>query len=254
MSLTTILEQIKKLEVHAKEDVENNPNLSTLAGRRGRKRQAIEDILRLKEDYIKEISKNAVFIVATGSGKDELGSIAKNEYFSFSVNPETLYSELADRVPAQLYMSKGGSPDLFDVLGRHIEDKASELNLAEYNYVMFKANYAKPLKTREDLAQLIKLAVNEQIGTEIVGIHALRHIAKEAIEREHKGVATTIVLPTDDEVFVKDLSTSLKRLTKRVHVVSAGKTTKTSKTIPGIVHLKDVNNETVKQYLLSLKK
>lgn len=252
MSLSGVLEQIKKLQGHATENMEDGP-LTTLAARRGRQRQAVEMLKYHREDYIKELQKNCMFVIAVGSNNNEFAKLAKDEFFSFSVDPETIYNELANKIPKLIYEGKSTSSNLFDVLGRHIEDKANELNLSEYNYVIMKQKYIKPIHNKEDLAQLIKLAVNEQIGSEIVGIHALRYITKEALERDHKSSVTAIILPTNDEKFATDLSKSLKRLSKKVHVVVAGKSTKTAKSIPGAVVLKEVDSESVKQLLKSLK-
>jgi hypothetical protein len=180
--------------------------------------------------------------------------MAKNEYFSFSVDPDTIYNELAAKIPELIYKGKSGNTGLFDILGRHIEDKANDLNLAEYNYIIYKQTYAQPLNTREDLSKLIKKAVNEQIGAEIVGIHALRHISKEALKRSHDSKTTAVVLPTNDEAFALDLAKTLKKISKKVHVVVAGKSSKSAKSIAGATILKEVNHESVMECLKSLNK
>lgn len=253
MSLQSTLEEIKKVKAFAEEDVNSGP-IETLNGRRGRKAQAIEQLKRLKRDYKQSLMQNTVFIVSTGSGRDEFEKTATEEFGLFSANPEAFYSDLANRVPQSLYVGKEGVSNIFDVLGRHLEDKMMELDINEYNQLLFKAEYAKQVNSVEEFTQLIKQAINKQIGAEIAGVQAIDSLVDQAIAKNHSDKITPVVLSTGDEQFALDLVRDLERLTTRVFLSVTGKSTKTLKSVDGALLLKDASKENVQAALTEMRK
>jgi hypothetical protein len=252
MALNKILEQLKANRVYAEEDVSQG-NPSTQANRIGRKNAAREEVKRLKEDYITELRLSSAFILVTGSAKEEFLNLATSEFGCFSTDPEGFYNGLANEVSPTLYANKSGSVSLFEILGRHLEDKAYDLQIVGYPQLLYKQEYNRMLKTKEDLKNLIKESVNDQVGPEIAGLHMIRAISDEAIKRDHANKITPIILATDDEKLILDLVGSLGRIGSRGFMVVAGKGSKAIRSTEGAFTVKEVSAENVKNILTQVK-
>jgi hypothetical protein len=252
MSLKATLEEIKKVKGHAEENLDNAPP-ETLNARRGRKANAIESLKRLKRDYKRDMLDSAVFLVAVGSGREDFANIVSTENKWFSANPEVFYTDLANRVPTTLYLGKTGISDIFEVIGRHLEDKMNELDLIEYNQLIFKAQYAQKINSKEELATLLKRAINNQIGSEIVAIQAVDSLVGEAIERSHGDAITPIVLSTGDEELALELVRDFKTSGQPVQLVGIGEVSDKLK-LDGIMLLEDTSKKSIKSVLGSMKK
>lgn len=253
MSLTKTMEEIKKVRPYVTEDVDTGPR-ETMAGRRGRKNQAIESMKLFRREYRQGLLQSAFFVIATGSAKDEFNSLATEKFECFSAPAGAFYDSLANRIPAALYLGKESVVNLFDVIGRHLYDLAVELDLNEYEQLIFKQEHYVSIKTKEDLVQLLKNAVNSQVGSEIVGIQAVTSLVDTAIDKSHTATLTPIVLTTDDEKLALDLESSLRRLNPRgVALVVAGKGTKNLRAVPGVISVKEPNEETVGQAIKQIR-
>jgi hypothetical protein len=252
MSLNTTVERIKEIKGFATEDVDTGPR-ETMAGRRGRKNQAIEQLKILKRTYRQELLQSAAFIIATGSSRSEFEQLATEKFECFAANPDDFYSDLAGRIPPVLYQGKESMVNLFEVIGRHLYDKGIELDLNEYNQLIFKQEHYVSIKDKNDLTRLLKNAVNSQVGAEIVGIQAVTSLVDKAIDKGHTGKVTPIVLSTDDEKLALDLETSLRKLNPRgVFLVVSGKGSKALKTVPNVISIKEPTEENVQQALKTI--
>jgi hypothetical protein len=252
MSLSKVLEEIKTAKPFAEENLDGAP-LETLRARQGRKNQAVERLKVLKRDYRKSLLQSAAFIVVTGEKRDEFSSAATEQFKCFSANPDAFYEDLANRIPPVLYEGKSDPQNLFDILGRHLEDKAHELDLSEYTQLTFRQEYRGAIANKKDLTSMIRTAVNEQMGAEIVGIQAVTSIIDKAIDSNHGKLITPILLTTDSEKLALDLETSLRRLNPRgVFLVVAGKGTKALRAVPRVLAVKDPSPEAVEQTLKTI--
>lgn len=253
MPLDTILKEIKTLAPVAHEEVLPDP-INTYSGRLGRQRQAQVSLVDLKQNYTRELLRTAVFIVVTGAKRDAFTEIATNDKFKlFAANAETFYEDLANRIHPSLYMGKASPSNLFDVLGRHLEDKMNELNLSEYNQLVFKEKYIQKISTQEEFKTVLKTAINEQVGSEIVGIQAVNDITNTAISKNHSAKITPIVLNVNDQKFAVNLIVDLERLTNKVFLVVAGKAPKDLKSIANALTVNEVNEETIEATLAQIK-
>lgn len=222
MALNTVLDKIKELQVFAEEDVDSGPR-STMSARRGRKNQAVEVLKTLRREYSSDLRRTAAFILVIGDKRDQFTSLATEHYKCFSTDPETFYRDLADRIPSSLYLGKESVSNTFDVLGRHLEDKMLQLDsVSGYPQLIFRQEYQRSLKSREDFLNLVKQALVEQVGGEIVGIQAISTLTNEAINRNHTAKFTPILLPAGDEKFALKVATDLGRISTKVFVVVAG--------------------------------
>ncbi len=252
MSLVKIVEEIKSARPFAEENLDGAP-LETLRGRQGRKNQAIERLKVLKRDYRKSLLESAAFIVVTGEKRNEFSSTAVENFGCFSANPDAFYEDLAGRIPPVLYEGKSDPQNLFDILGRHLEDKAGELDVSEYTQLTFRQEYRGAISDKKTLTDMIRVAINEQVGAEIVGIQAVTSITDAAIEAGHSKRVTPIVLTTDSEKFALDLERSLRLLHPRgVFLVVSGKGTKTLRGTQGVLSVKDPTPEAVEQTLKTI--
>jgi hypothetical protein len=248
MSLQKILEQIKTNLPFAEEDVDSGP-VETLNGRRGRKRTAQETVKRLTEEYTAEIMRSAVFFLVTGTERDEFTKHAVEGFRCFTSDAEEFYRDLANRIPEALYSGKESVANLFDVVSRHLEDKAGEMNIIGYPMLMFKNDYRRAINGKEDFVQLLKRAINDQVGGEMVGIQAVRSIAPKAIKAGHKEKITPIVLSVDDQL-AKDLEGSLNRLSPHVFTIVAGEGQALNE---GTTVVSEVNDKSVGKTLKTLR-
>lgn len=250
MSLTAVLNEINSLKPYATENVdEGNPE--TMGARRGRQRQAKDQIKRLREQYIQDLMRSSVFIVTSGSASDEFAQVATEKFGCFAVDAEAFYKDLADRIPESL-IGRETPSSLFDILGRHLEDLANDMQVIGYPQLIYKSEYGNTIGTKKDLVQLIKTAINDQVGGEMAGIHAVRSIADVAIEKNHAATVTPVILKTNDEKLVLQLAEALERLTPRVFVAVAGKSSKALKAV-ATAAVKEANEETVEQALTTVR-
>lgn len=251
MSLSTVLEEIKKLKPVADQDVYAGPR-ETFAGREGLKRNATERLKTLKENYIDELRRSSVFIVVSGSAKEQFAELAQGEFKCFTVDPEAFYKDLANRIPQELYTNRTPAANLFEIVGRHLEDKANEMQILEYPQLIMKEQYLVAVNGKEDFVELIKRAVNEQVGSEIVGLNAIRSIADKAVEASHSSRLTPIVMCTNDEKLALDLNSTLGRIGSRTFLVAAGKGAKVLRSTEGAFTVKEVSKESVEKVLTNV--
>lgn len=254
MSLSNVLEEIKKVKPYVDEDVESGP-YQTLAGRRGRKLQAIESMKRLKRQYTTELLQSAAFIVVVGDKRDVFVSTAVESYKCFSSDPNSFFNDLANKVPPAAYLGRESVANLFDILGRHLEDKAFDLDIVGYPQLIFRQEYGIHLNTKEDFYNLVRRAVSEQLGGELVAIQATHDLADEAISKEHSAKITPILLSTDNDQFALTLVRDLEKISNKVFLISAGRVSKTikgAKTPEQVIAVKDPTGENVENALKTI--
>lgn len=252
MSLKTILDQIESQRPAAEMDIGmGNPN--TLTGRIGLKKASIESIKRLKVEYRDQLLKQVMFIVVTGPSRDIFSEIASNNTFdSFSANPNEFYEDLVSRIDHRLF-GREGVKHLFGIASNILEDKAGELNINEYDPLSFSEKYNSSVKSAQDFVPLIRTAINDQVGSEIAGLNSVYSIVDKAIEKKHAATITSLVLNTADERFAFDLQKNLKRITKNVFLVVAGKLPKAFSGTEGLILVKNVTEDSVGEALTSIR-
>ena len=101
--------------------------------------------------------------------------------------------------------------------------------------------------------QLIRTAINEQVGSEIVGVNAVYSIVDKAIAKKHVAPVTPIILNTSDEKFALDLQTNLNRLKLKTFLVVAGKASKTLHGVKDALFVKNVSEESVGEALSAVR-
>lgn len=254
MSLSTIIQEIEKTLPVAKLDLTLG-NESTFRGREGIKRAAVDKLEQLKTDYKKALIESTFFIILTGANRKAFNDVASNPDFEcFSVDPDNFYRDLASRVDTKLF-GRESTKYLFNIANNALYDKALEIGISRNSLmeIKFDERYNRAVKNSEELAGLLKQAINDQIGSEVVGLDAISSILEQALDKKHSGSITPVLLNTSDEAFALDLQKNLTRLKTKTFIVVAGKASKTLQALPGAFVLKTVNEETVGETLKSIR-
>jgi hypothetical protein len=246
--LAELIEEIKKTKPLADENLETG-HYTTLNARRGRQARAIETMKELTEKYSQKLLQGTVFILTAGALKDEFTAMATEKYQYFSADPEVFYKDLLKQIHPNLYTS--GPSNIFDVLGRILENKMLELGVLEYPQPQFKNAYQRGIKGEADVLQLVKDIINDQVGGEIAGVAAVRSLVPAAIKQGHNKRVTPLILNTSDEKLTLSLTKALTEITPFVFLVVAGKASKAFK-LPGAVTIKDVTVESVEAALKTI--
>lgn len=220
-NLQETLAEIKKVTQQANLEVTEEPR-ETYRGRMGKKNRAKEELKDLKEEYRSGLLASAVFIVVTGEGAKDFRELS-NSAGCFRADPETFYKAIIEDIPTSLY-GREGVASLFDMVTRRLEDHTMSIGILEYPQMLFKQEYSKEVKTKEDFLAVIKKAVNSQIGSWVVGVQTINDLVDAAIEKNHKNKDTPVVLATSDSNLAVELDTGLNRLTPRVFLVNTGTT------------------------------
>ena len=261
MNLENILKEMEVARPNAEMDLQMG-NANTYGNRLGLKKAATETLKRLKVDYRKQLLTSTLFIVVTGPGRDAFSELAAGPSFGcFSVDPESFFKQIASKVTPSLF-GRESTRALFGIAGNLFEDRALDLDIVSYPMLMFNDKYNRSVKDADDFAVLLRNAVNDQVGAEIVGINAVDSIVDSAIQRRHSDVVTPVILNTSEEGFALDLAKNLRShrlpdgtlrgLTSKVFLVVAGKP---SKTFQGrdAVFVKNVTEESVGEALASIR-
>lgn len=253
MTLSEILKEIKAVEPLAAEDIEAG-SPETRNARLGRKSQSVEKLGRLRNSYFHELKNSVLFILVIGDQRNEFTEAATANGKILTADADAYFSKLVDRIPPALYLGKENMANIFDVVSRHIEDMAHDLGIVGYPQLLFKQEYHRSVTNREQFLALIRLAVVNQIGGEIVGIQTLQTLTDIAIERGIASKAIPVILPISNERFALTVAKDLERISSKVFVVTAGQTSDAVKDATPTVAISEVTKEEVKKALKTIEK
>jgi hypothetical protein len=263
MTLNKILEEMATNRPYAEMDITLG-NDSTHRARVGQKKAAQETISRLKATYKEELLKSTAFIIVTGSGRDAFSELAATEAFGcFLADADDFYKDLVARIsPPSIKPSlytRENTKNLFNVAQNVLREKASELGVRSYLPLYFSEKYNRGVKTAEEFLPLLKTAMTEQVGTEMIGLNAVNAIVDEAIKRNYSAAVTPIVFNVEDGTSALSLQKDLKKhtlkdgttggLTDNVFLVIVGTAPKAIKSTEGAFLVKTVSEETVGEAL-----
>lgn len=262
MSLSTILKSMNENRSNSEMEVSlGNPD--TRRGREGLKRAAVETMKRLRNDYRDELIKSTAFIIVTGGGRDNFTELASSNTFGcFSSDPDSFFTDLVSRINPAL-LGRETAKNLFNVVENVLVDKMQELNINSYPSLRFNDKYNSAVNGAADLVPLVRSAVTDQVGLEVVGINAIHSIVDKAIASNHGAPVTPVIFNVSDEKFATDLVKGLYKrrlsdgtfigLTNKVFFVVAGKSSKELQKTEGAITVKTVSEETVGEALSTIK-
>lgn len=249
MSLQNTMSEIKKVSHYANEEVAEMPR-ETLGGRMARQRKAQEELRMLTETYRQELLASSVFILVTGSERDQFLKTATEDFKFFTADADQFYADIADTLSTDLYVGKESSSNLLDVVSRVLENKALEVGIVGYPMLTFRQEHRRFINGKEDLIELIKEIVSTQIGAEVVGAQAAKTILSNAIASGHDANTTPVLLSVSGEKSLVDTAAGLERITRRVYVITAGKTEITHK---NAIEVESVSKKSVEKALRILR-
>lgn len=223
MSFKEILTKINEEKKIAETDL-NTISPRAYPYKKGQVDRAKENLESLYVDYKNQVLKNAVFILVTGSHSDEFANIAQDKFECFNVDAKSFYQEIVDELSPELYKDKNLNASVFDIAGNVLEDKMKNLDVVSYNSLTFSSKYSKFVKTKAEMVDILKDAINDSVGGEVVGLDALEKVSKEAVNKEYKSRVVPILLRSKDENFLLNIATSIRTINPRVVMVVAGET------------------------------
>lgn len=252
MSLNHTLSEISVYKEQAAQNVDMG-HPSTFGARLGLKKAAEEKLKQLRLEYRNKLMSSVAFILVSGPNKDSFQELATGPLFGcFSADPEAMFKEMSGKINPTLF-GRESTRNLFNVVSNLLEDKCLELDIQSYPMVMFNDKYNVPTNTAEEFALVVRNAVVDQVGSEIVGINALQSIVDSAISKNHDAQVTPIVLNVTDEKFALDLNKNLRRLTNKVFLVVAGKASKDLSKTEGAILVKNVTEDSVGEALGTIR-
>jgi len=254
-SLESLVKTIseKKALIGSKKEVMELDNPHVVRTRLGHINRAQEDLKDLYREYRSELQSRAAFILVIGSKAGEFAAEAETGFGCFSLDADTFYKDILEQVPAQLYTNRASTPGLFDHFAARFESRALDIEIIGYQPLFFDTKYNKMLTGKEDALALIKEAFNDRVGSEVVGLDAIDRVASRAVNENFSGSTVPIVLFSQDESLIGDLSKNLTKLTGNVFVVTAG--TKVNKNLKdkSVFSMKTVTTENVEKSLMKIK-
>lgn len=251
-NLKELGDSIKKAQAVSKMDPGTDVNVRRV--RLGNIMQAKEQLRLLSQEYRQALIARSTFIIVTGSLASKFSELAEAEFSCFSANAEDFYTEMTAKVPAVLYQNVASSQNLFEHISAAIEERARKLDIVSYPALIFESRFKKNLKSKEEMLALAKIAINDKVGSEIVGIDALDKISQKVIDSELSGKTIPVILIAEDISIVEELARGLKRsLSRNTFVVSTGSKVDQKIKDISLTSLKTINSESVEKSLIKIK-
>ena len=157
------------------------------------------------------INKMAMLLV-TGSKAEEFCEIAQAEGNMFLALADNLYEDISSRIPEPVIKRGMKTAAIIDILGRHLEDKAAELDIASYPAIVYKSKYDKKVENSKDMLELTKILVNSELGSERVGYDVLEQVSRQAVNDMFDGKILPVVVLLKDDSIVNDVIEGLKKI------------------------------------------
>jgi hypothetical protein len=250
VNLEQLAQEIQKNRALAEEEIDEKGNPATLKSRIARKRAAQSRLEPLYVQYKSELRPRTLFVLAVGDKKDEFASVAASQGVDVQ-NIDVFYEDLVSRLNPALYSGRESVTVLFDVLGRILEEKAIELNIASYPQLVFKQKYATTIKSKEDALAVIKKAVNEQVGPEMAALDVLERAARNASKQNFSDSTYGVIVTLSDESIAASIVEGLQKISQKTALVIAG-TSETSE--KAVAKVSEVNEDSVVQALMKVAK
>lgn len=247
MSLSLILDKINEQKTIAEQDL-HSVHPRSYPYKKGQVQSAKAQLEQLYIDYKNELLKNAVFILVTGDQAEAFANIAEEKFKCFSIEGKSLFKEILSKLSPQVYLNKKVNAFVFEVMANVLEDKLKTLDVVSYNQLLFNSKYSRVVKNETEMLDVVTSSIADIVGLEIVGLDALEKVTKQAVNKNYKSRIVPILVHSDDETFINEAAQGLKKLTKRVTTVSAGKTNGTNTSFS----LEEIDENTIEETLKTI--
>lgn len=221
MGLKEILSEVDDCNKIINQDL-SQVNLKARTYKTGQIKSAQTRLEGLKDTYKQALRESSVAILVTGKKAEDFAKLSEEKFNCFVVDGKSFYRDAIGKLSPQLYLNKSINSSVFEVLGNIVEDRMHELDILEYNSLIFEAKYSRVVKSEDEMVDIAALAVNDTIGPAIVGLDALDKVSKQALESQYKSRIVPIVIYSDDESFIQSISDDMSKLSPRFVTVSAG--------------------------------
>jgi len=244
--LEQILDEINKQKQIAETDL-SQVSPRAYPYKKGQVDSAKNKLEGLYIDYKNEILNRAVFILVTGSESESFGNIAKQDFGCFSISGETLAKEIVNDIHPQLYKGKTVNASIFDVVDNVLEKKMKALDVLSYNSLMFNSKYQRVVKNEDEMVLVVRDALNDIVGGEVVALDALERTAQEAVNKNYRSKIVPILIYSEDFSLIQTLSRDIIKINPRIVRVIAGDSD--LEDFNTIANLTDVDSEGVGEAL-----
>jgi hypothetical protein len=249
MNNKELLEKIYAAKLLTTQEVFDE-NINAYRQKAAAKLRAQDELIELCQELRVSVRQSTVLIMVNGDKALEFVEGAK-KFDCFTINPEEFYEKLIDQISTDVYLNKNSNAGLFDVTSAYLEDMAMDIGILEYPSLIFKNEYIKQLSSKADAVQVIKEAINEQVGVEFVGLYMVHQITNQIIDKKFDGKVFPAVGVIKDMKLLQDLG-KLDTLGIRTFLVNSGKVKKEEK-VGAIALLKEITEENVQETLLKIK-
>jgi hypothetical protein len=249
-TLKDLVKEMKRQQEIANMDLSEVP-AEAYTVRKGKVKRAEEDLNTLREKYLEQLRRCTLFIINTGDDRATFAEIAKNEFGCFTKDYNEFYNLLVEDLDNQLFLNKTVGSHIFDIVGRKIEDVALSLGILSYPFLGFENKYKKTVNSREELMKVVRSAVNDKIGVEMVGLYSTFKVAQEAMAEGFDAKMAPIVISVEEDQAL-ELARGLNFMSNNVFMVNNGTQDEGIKN-RSIASPEKLTKTTVKQILTDIK-
>lgn len=243
-----LIEEIKQQRKFASDNL-SDATPQTMNSRIGRKRHAAMRLDELFFEYRKLFRDRVFAIIAIGEQVEEFEKISSSIAGLISLEYDSLFNQIASKIDKRLLEKGESSGYVLEVASRYLEDTALELGVMSYNQIIYKDKYSGKISTTEEAAELIKRAINEQVGEDLAALFVVDHAIRLAFELDLESKTHPILVKVKNEKDLQSLLLGLKKLGNRSMVVSAG-----NSPVEAEFKTEEVSEKTVLETLKKIKK
>jgi hypothetical protein len=215
-----VLKEIKDLREIIDEKI-TTPNARLRNLKNAKKQRAKIDI----EDLIKKlnilVAQYSVFILATGKQHDKFAELA-NEFGCFSVSGDELYDKVVESIPKHALQTGSMGPIITEQINIELERMSTDMGVLALPTVFYKTKYKGNIKKEGALKEKVAQAINDQVGSELIGYYAISKVKNQIIENNETINVVPIVIHTEDEKLILDFMKDFGRITQKIFLVTTG--------------------------------
>lgn len=200
--LKDIVKDIKKKQKDIKVDMDRLETMppSSRNIMLGKARSAKESIKALNKEYEENALMGSILFLTNGANSKEFINISINDFGCFGVNVDDMYEKLVSNVHTSFYMDKPVTSALISIIVDNFSTLGDSLGITSFPMPLYQQKYARRLKDKEDLLELVKQIVNDDIGIEANIMFATNNVIQQAIEEGFVGKTLPMVVYSNDEL------------------------------------------------------
>lgn len=253
-----LADTLKKIE-ECKQIIKNEPDPhdKTYNVKMGNIRKAKEDLETLFVEYKHGLKERLLLILVGGNSSNKFAEECVASKYAHRYDAMKFYQDLVDGIDESLINNCGYSPNMVDMINGQIELKAHELDIEQFNMLMYDHADSKTLLNKQDLINHIMGPFNKQIGVEFMALDILNQMAilatKDNYSETQMSVLPVVVNIGDNEKLAEEIATHFGKVTDQFFFVTAGVCSSKFTNGKAIAKAQKVTKESVKEVLKTIK-